>query len=335
VIPERADDGICIVLLDEVETLAADRQRMSLEANPIDVHRATDAALAGIDLLARVHRNALIIATTNFPEAVDRALMSRADWIEEMPLPDSEIRAAIIDDTIDLLSREWPRVAELKAHTHRFVEASAGMDGRAKGLGRVRGVHDRDSARPEPSPAGTCPCHDEERTRGLARDRTNERRRPEMKVRRDVASTPVRSASETWTAIIELIRAEDSVEVDQLERAASVMESLIADEQPSDAPIIIAGHGPRLVVYCSYGADAMEMGTPVDPLTWNPTAGDAWRLFAPCATADLSWMQRTLGSRAPRLCVYDSSEGAELDKRGEGNTARARIEIDWARLEQR
>jgi hypothetical protein len=32
-----------IVLLDEVETLAADRDKPSLEANPIDVHRATHA----------------------------------------------------------------------------------------------------------------------------------------------------------------------------------------------------------------------------------------------------------------------------------------------------
>jgi SpoVK/Ycf46/Vps4 family AAA+-type ATPase len=49
-IPEFAMLGPTIVLLDEVETLAADRQRMSLESNPIDAHRATDAALSGIDL---------------------------------------------------------------------------------------------------------------------------------------------------------------------------------------------------------------------------------------------------------------------------------------------
>ena len=41
-IPEYANEGPCIVLLDEVETIVADRQRLSLEANPIDVHRATE-----------------------------------------------------------------------------------------------------------------------------------------------------------------------------------------------------------------------------------------------------------------------------------------------------
>ena len=89
-------DGPCFVLLDEVETLAPDRKRVSFETNPADVHRGTDAALAGIDLLTRKHRNVLLIATTNFREAVDRALMSRADWIEEMGLPAVEHRTKII-----------------------------------------------------------------------------------------------------------------------------------------------------------------------------------------------------------------------------------------------
>ena len=86
-IPELAMDGAAIVLLDEVETLAVSRHQLSLEANPIDVHRATDAALAGMDRLTREHRNVLLIATTNFPKALDKAVLSRADHIEEIGLP--------------------------------------------------------------------------------------------------------------------------------------------------------------------------------------------------------------------------------------------------------
>lgn len=129
-IPEYAAAHPAIVLLDEVEALAADRQRMSLEANPIDAHRATDAALAGIDLLSRTHRNTLLIATTNFPKAVDRALLSRADWIEDMGLPDAIARQAIIADALEQLAKEWPRVADLKSQIAAFVRASDGMDGR-------------------------------------------------------------------------------------------------------------------------------------------------------------------------------------------------------------
>ena len=130
IIPEFAGGRPCIVLLDEVETLAPDRQRMSLEANPIDVHRATDAALAGIDLLTRRNRNVLLIATTNFPQAVDRALMSRADWVEDIGLPGLEARAEIIADTLGQLASAWPRVTELKKHIGAFVTASEGLDGR-------------------------------------------------------------------------------------------------------------------------------------------------------------------------------------------------------------
>ena len=50
---EAATQGPTIVLLDEVETLAADRGKLSLQANPIDVHRAVDAVLTSVDRLAR------------------------------------------------------------------------------------------------------------------------------------------------------------------------------------------------------------------------------------------------------------------------------------------
>lgn len=130
VIPERAANSPCIVLLDEVETLAADRQRLSLEANPIDVHRATDAALAGIDLLARKARNVLLLATTNFRTAVDRALLSRADWIEEIGPPGEEARRVIILDSLQTLASRWPGVTQLCDHAADFARASAGLDGR-------------------------------------------------------------------------------------------------------------------------------------------------------------------------------------------------------------
>ncbi|HEY8264850.1 MAG TPA: AAA family ATPase [Methyloceanibacter sp.] len=129
-IPELAMSMPTIVLLDEVETLAADRQRMSLEANPIDAHRATDAALAGIDLLCRTHRNTLLIATTNYPKAVDRALLSRADWIEDIGPPNAEARAEIILDVLALLGSQWPKLGLLKSQLAAFVKASEGMDGR-------------------------------------------------------------------------------------------------------------------------------------------------------------------------------------------------------------
>ena len=129
-IPEIAAQGTTIVLLDEVETMIADRHQLSLEANPVDVHRATDAALAGLDLLTREHRTVIIIATTNFPKALDRALLSRADIIEQIGTPDGAAREAIIREVLEQLAHVWPAIAKLTRELETFVEESEGLDGR-------------------------------------------------------------------------------------------------------------------------------------------------------------------------------------------------------------
>jgi len=79
-VAEYAAQGPLIVFLDEVETMAVDRQKLSLDANPIDVHRATDAILASLDHLAEQHPDLVFIATSNFQTALDSAFVSRADW---------------------------------------------------------------------------------------------------------------------------------------------------------------------------------------------------------------------------------------------------------------
>lgn len=129
-IVEHAISGPLIVLLDEVETLAADRTRLSLEANPIDVHRTTDAVLAGMDFIARGHPNVIFIATTNFRQAVDSALLSRADLIEEIGLPNHEARLEIVADVLDALKEHWPQLKRLDDDIPVYATASDGLDGR-------------------------------------------------------------------------------------------------------------------------------------------------------------------------------------------------------------
>lgn len=129
-IPEYAARGAAIVLLDEVETLAADRQQLSLEANPIDVHRATDAVLAGMDRLSRENKNVLLIATTNFPKGLDKAVLSRADHIEEIGLPDQAARVDIISDTLGGIALVWKKVQGLQGQAAQLAQAADGLDGR-------------------------------------------------------------------------------------------------------------------------------------------------------------------------------------------------------------
>jgi pachytene checkpoint protein 2 len=129
-IPELAMDGAAIVLLDELETLAVSRHHLSLEANPIDVHRATDAALAGMDRLTRDHRNVLLIGTTNFPKALDRAVISRADHIEEIGLPTEAARREIILDSLEAIGAVWKGVRDLENDAGWLAKAAEGLDGR-------------------------------------------------------------------------------------------------------------------------------------------------------------------------------------------------------------
>lgn len=132
VLSEVAASGPLVVLLDEVETLLTDRTALSMEANPIDVHRAVDAALVGLDRLARQHPDVLVIATSNFPDAIDPALTSRADTVVTVPLPDFEIRRRILEHTAAAVAAAFPGAESLLDPETLDMAAnlSDGIDGR-------------------------------------------------------------------------------------------------------------------------------------------------------------------------------------------------------------
>jgi len=131
-IAEHAIQGPTIVLLDEVETILVDRAKLSMDANPIDVHRATDAALVALDHLASKYPNLLIVATSNFPEAIDDAFISRCDAIFQVPLPDAEAAEIILRDTLHGLAQTYPSLKALASSPSlKSVAArSVGLDGR-------------------------------------------------------------------------------------------------------------------------------------------------------------------------------------------------------------
>ncbi|MCY0997155.1 AAA family ATPase [Myxococcus sp. MISCRS1] len=132
-IAETVEGGPTIVLLDEVETLAVDRSKLSLEANPIDIHRATDAVLVQLDAMAEKYPQLLFVATSNFPEAVDEAFLSRCDLVMQVPLPDQKACGQILTDCLTGLGKLYPAISKLpKAlHFERCVGECVGLDGRA------------------------------------------------------------------------------------------------------------------------------------------------------------------------------------------------------------
>lgn len=152
-----------------------------------------------------------------------------------------------------------------------------------------------------------------------------------MKIRRNIASLPTRSAKDTWGAIVSLITGADSVDTAQLEAAASVVCSAIGDEHCTTVPIGLVGGGAKLVLYTVHGADAMELGLAIDKLTWNPTASDAWRMTVPCSNEDVAWMSKALKERAPRITVHDVND--KPADPGAAGPVRD-VEIDWTALEK-
>jgi len=151
-----------------------------------------------------------------------------------------------------------------------------------------------------------------------------------MRVRRDISAIPSRSASETWEAIIDLVTRKGSKDVRWLRDAVGVMGSIIADEHPKDCAMVLEGVGAQLRIYCRYGMGAAEEGDAVDPLTWNPKAGD-WTLHVPCDEENIAWVKNSLAGTSPRIKVFDVSDG---DWQAEDGTAAVaknskEIVVDW------
>ncbi len=122
-----------VVLIDEVESFAVRRSAASFEANPVDVHRATDAVLLGIDEIAKTLPSVLFVTTTNFIEGVDEAFLSRADLVMRFALPDQETVERILGHALGELAVQWPALLPLTKNEARLSELAAlceGWDGR-------------------------------------------------------------------------------------------------------------------------------------------------------------------------------------------------------------
>jgi len=120
-----------VVLVDEVESFAVRRTSASFETNPVDVHRATDAVMLGIDEIARKLPAVLFVTTTNFLDAIDEAFLSRADLVMHFALPSGETIASILQHSLAELAVQWPRIKTLDENQIREIASMCqGWNGR-------------------------------------------------------------------------------------------------------------------------------------------------------------------------------------------------------------
>src|SRR3954447_19809819 len=118
-----------VVLIDEVESFAVRRTSASFETNPVDVHRATDAVMLGIDAIARSLPAVLFITTTNFIDAIDEAFLSRADLVMHFALPSVETIANILQHSLEELAVQWPALQPLAKEKKQIGELAALCEG--------------------------------------------------------------------------------------------------------------------------------------------------------------------------------------------------------------
>lgn len=148
---------------------------------------------------------------------------------------------------------------------------------------------------------------------------------------RRIASTPARTAAETWLKLLDLVASPGSPGRAELEGVGGVVMSLIAAEAMRVTPITVHGVGPRLRVYCLYDDDAIAGDEALeDPLAWSPTDGD-WHMAVPCPSEDVEWVQVALKTKSTRVTTLaESDETPEAAK----SAASEDLQIDRAAFDR-
>lgn len=138
---------------------------------------------------------------------------------------------------------------------------------------------------------------------------------------RTFRSIPHREAAQTWNAIVELLmQGRIGQAKNELLSIAGIAASVIADQAPKEAPIVVTCDGPRTRIYCVYDDDAIDDSEGNESaLGFDPLKGD-WRVFLPCLADDLSWVQAALKQYSNRITARDVSTGLSEDE--EARTAK-------------
>lgn len=136
-------------------------------------------------------------------------------------------------------------------------------------------------------------------------------------VSRTFRSSPHRSGSETWDAIVAMLgRGKATPAVDELNAVKGTAAMLIVEQAFKDAPLIVSCDGPRTRVRCVYDDDALDdSSADENALGFDPLQGD-WKVSLPCPTNDLEWVQRALNAKSQRISARDIAEGITWQESG-------------------
>ena len=140
-------------------------------------------------------------------------------------------------------------------------------------------------------------------------------------IRRTFNSTPRRDALSTWRAIVEMLtRGNQGASRNELLLVEGIVASLIADQTPREAAIVVTCDGPRTRVYCIYDDDAVDGGDAnEEPLGYDALQGD-WQVSLPCATDDLAWVKDALAKKTSRIVARDLADAVTRSETADAAT---------------
>lgn len=135
-------------------------------------------------------------------------------------------------------------------------------------------------------------------------------------VRRTFRSSPYRDALQTWDAIVELLtQGKDNNARKELKAVVGVAASLISDQTPKDAPIVVTCEKPRTRIYCLFDEDAIDgSDASEDFLGFEPLKGE-WAVSLPCPKEQLDWIQSALKKHSSRISARDLEQGIATEEK--------------------
>jgi hypothetical protein len=145
-------------------------------------------------------------------------------------------------------------------------------------------------------------------------------------VSRTIRSIPHRSASDTWSFIVDLLAPLAGGARNELQSIAGTASALITEEIMTDAAIVTYGAGPRVRIYCLYNEDAIDGDKAAESaLAFVPTDGD-WSLSLPSPVDDLSWVEKALKSKSSRITAREKD--TTIDESDSGDNRANALSVD-------
>lgn len=151
------------------------------------------------------------------------------------------------------------------------------------------------------------------------------------RVARRIRAIPVRTATDTWEFIVDLIASNDRALRSELALAGNAAAMLIAEEHTAGAPILLSGCGPQVRIYTLHGDNALDPAV-ANELPLTLAASSAWQLALPTNEPDLE-LALTAIRDLEHVTVYDSAGGEAVVEPSSDRDREDRIHVDLKYLE--